>query len=159
MLDAINVTSRKTIIFECDFFAVLCALVTWQDSLRQSNVVIHTDNDAVRDCFISCHTGSDNALPILDVWLKFESNVESSVWVTRVPTESNIHDDRSRLVVQHLADNGCLRDDVDCQRIWDSMVLQSDKLERGMQLTRQQTPVDKNDTLCAINIEGHQSET
>ena len=122
LLGAINVTNRKTIIFECEFFAVLSALVTWQDSLRQSNVVIHTGNDGVRDCFISCHTTSPNALPILDACLRCESNIQSNVWATRISTESNISDDPSRLLVQHLVDNGCVRNDVDCQKAWDSMV-------------------------------------
>ena len=58
---------RKTIIFECDFFVLLCAMVTWKDLLFRGNVVIHTDNDAVRDCFVTCHTTSENALLILDV--------------------------------------------------------------------------------------------
>ena len=66
MLDRINVSKRKTIIFECDFFALLCALVTWKDLLFRCSLVLHTDNDAVRDCFISCHTTSANSIPILD---------------------------------------------------------------------------------------------
>ena len=47
MLDRINVSKRKTIIFECDFFALLCALVTWKDLLFRCSLVLHTDNDAV----------------------------------------------------------------------------------------------------------------
>ena len=33
LLKWINVRRRKTIIFECDFFALLCAMVTWKDLL------------------------------------------------------------------------------------------------------------------------------
>jgi len=70
LLKLINVSQRKTIIFECEFFALLCALVSWKDLLFRCNVVIHTDNDAVRDCSITFHTTSENALPILDAGLR-----------------------------------------------------------------------------------------
>ena len=76
LLQEINVSQRKTIIFECDFFSVLCAMVVWKDFLHQCNVVIHTDNDAVRDTFIACHTSSKNSLPILDAILKAENESE-----------------------------------------------------------------------------------
>ena len=110
LLTKINVTGRKTIIFECEFFAVLCALRVWKNSIQQSNVVIHTDNDAVRDCFISCHTTSENAIPILDACLNIECELECNTWITRVPTESNIADDPSRLEVQKLLEAAFLVD-------------------------------------------------
>ena len=125
LLTKINVTGRKTIIFECEFFAVLCALRVWKNSLQQSNVVIHTDNDAVRDCFISCHTTSENAIPILDACLNIECVLECNTWITRVPTESNIADDPSRLEVQKLLEAGCARDAIDGHHFWLTMVTQS----------------------------------
>ena len=124
LLPLINVTGRKTIIFECEFFAVLCALQIWRDLIQRSNIVIHTDNDAVRDCFISCHTTSENTIPILDACLDLECELECNTWITRVPTESNIADDPSRLVVQKLVDCGCVRDEIDCNDIWMTMVKQ-----------------------------------
>ena len=125
LLTKINVTGRKTIIFECEFFAVLCALRVWKNSIQQSNVVIHTDNDAVRDCFISCHTTSENAIPILDACLNIECELECNTWITRVPTESNIADDPSRLEVQKLLEAGCVRDAIDVHHFWLTMVTQS----------------------------------
>ncbi|CAL1148965.1 unnamed protein product [Cladocopium goreaui] len=44
LLCDINVSRRKTIIYECEFFSVLCAMIDWKDFLHQCNVVIHTDN-------------------------------------------------------------------------------------------------------------------
>ena len=67
LLASSSTSGRKTIIFECEFFALLCALSTLKDDLFRRNVVLHTDNDAVRDSFISCTTSSANAIPILNV--------------------------------------------------------------------------------------------
>ena len=70
LIEEINVSKRKTVIFECEFLSVACATVTWKTRIFQCNVVIHTDNDAVRDVFIVCHSTSQNVLPILDACLK-----------------------------------------------------------------------------------------
>ena len=96
LLTKINVSKRKTVIFECEFFAVFCAMWLWKEMLAGCNIVIHTDNDGVRDAFISCHTTSDNALPIFNACLQLEFEQSWNAWITRVPTESNIADEPSR---------------------------------------------------------------
>ena len=118
LLQQINISQRKTIICECEFFAVLCSMLIWKRDLHQCNVVIHTDNDGVRDSFITCHTASRNSLPILDAILAAENDTECNSWITRVPTESNIADDPSRLQVDNLVACGCKRDEFDCTNIW-----------------------------------------
>ena len=128
-LEAVNVSGRKTIIFECEFFALLCALVVWRDVLAHCNVVSHTDNDAVRDSFMSCHTTSRNGLPILDACLKIDFFLQSNTWVTRVPTKSNVSDEPSRLQFDHLVDAGGVRDNVDYLQM--THVQQSGNLEEG----------------------------
>ena len=152
-LGATNVTDRRTIIFECEFFAVFCALVTWQDELRQSNVVVHTDNDGVRDSFKSCHTTSRNALPILDACLKYESEIQANVWITRVPTESNVSDDPSRLVVQHFVDSGCCRNNLDCQMLWGTMVCPTGTNEEGEASDQFANAMEKT-ALSAVQLRG-----
>ena len=131
LLCDINVSRRKTIIYECEFFSVLCAMIDWKDFLHQCNVVIHTDNDAVRDAFIACHTSSTNSLPILDAILKAENDAECNSWITRVPTESNIADDPSRLQVDHLTNCGCLRDNIVCADIWSNTVCKPGNVAKG----------------------------
>ena len=144
LLQQINVSQRKTIIFECEFFSVLCAMIVWKEFLHQYNVVIHTDNDAVRDAFIACHTSSRNSLPILDAILKAENEAECNSWITRVPTESNISDDPSLLQIDYLLSCGCLRDNIDCAEIWSNFVCKSGRdLERGGDRPALHTPLDK----------------
>ena len=42
LLQEINVSQRKTIIFECEFFSVLCAMIVWKEFLHQYNERIST---------------------------------------------------------------------------------------------------------------------
>ena len=149
LLRDINVSQRKTIIYECDFFSVLCAMIVWKDFTHQCNVVIHTDNDAVRDAFIACHTTSTNSLPILDAVLRAENDAERNSWITRVPTESNIADDPSRLLVNHLMSCGCLRDNIACADIWSNVVCKPGNGERGGgDRPALHTPLEKRRSHC-----------
>ena len=121
LLKKINVSKRKTIIFECEFFAVFCAMWLWKEMLAGCNIVIHTDNDGVRDAFISCHTTSDNAPPILNACLQLEFEQSWNAWITRAPTESNIADEPSRFDVSFLLQCGCARTFFDPCSIWQLM--------------------------------------
>ena len=122
LTEEINVSKRKTIIFECKFFSVLCACVTWKAYMSQCNVMIHTDDDAVRDVFIACHPASENVLPILDTCLECEISSGCNSWISRVPTESNIADGTSRLQIKDLINCGCQWDRVDCLELWSARV-------------------------------------
>ena len=139
LLKKMNPSQRKTIIFECEFFTVLCAMYIWCEFLKRCNVVAHMDNDGVRDCLIACHCSSPNAVPILDACIKMESFLEWNVWYTRVPTESNIADDPSRLELGNLLKCGCARDEISCDDIWTQLV------ERSGEVLHQQhlSPVQK----------------
>ena len=66
-VDEINKSQRKTVIFELELFAILCAVIGWKRFITNCAVVVYTDNDAVRDCLIACNTSSSNARPILDL--------------------------------------------------------------------------------------------
>ena len=76
----LNVSQKKTIIFELEFFAIWCALHSWSKWFRDSQVVLYTDNDGVRDCLIACQTDSMNGRQILDACLRaeFELRINSS---------------------------------------------------------------------------------
>ena len=81
LMEQINVTKRKTLIFECEFLAIFLALYSWKETLHGCKVLMYTDNDAVRDCVISCCTTSINATPILDACLELESRLSLNMWI------------------------------------------------------------------------------
>jgi len=90
MIADLNPGSRKTAIFECEFLALFCAMLIWGSSV--SAVVVYTDNNAVRDAMISCHTTNHVAKKILIATLSLESELQLAPWYARVPTDSNTAD-------------------------------------------------------------------
>ena len=124
--EKLNVSQRKTIIFELEFFTIWCALRCWSKWFRDSQVVLYTDNDGVRDCLIACQTDSTNGHQILDACLRAEFELRGNFWFARVPTDSNIADWPSRNELSFFTDAGCDRAVFDPQRYFDAMVAYND---------------------------------
>ena len=122
LVDDLNKSQRKkTIIFELELFAILCAVIGWQQFITNCAVVVYTDNDAVRDCLISCNTSSSNARPILDLYLKVEFQAAFNAWMSRVPTDSNIADAPSRGDCQTLRSIGASETEVNVDMVWNDV--------------------------------------
>ena len=121
LVNDINKSHRKTIIFELELFAILCAVIGWKQFITNCAVVVYTDNDAVRDCLISCNTSSSNARPILDRYLKVEFQSSFNAWMSRVPTDSNIADAPSRGDCESLCSLGASETDVNVEMAWNDM--------------------------------------
>ncbi len=113
LLKVINVTSRKTAVFELEFFAIFCSFRVWRDFLKGAQLVVYSDNDGVRDSVLACQTCSVNGEPILEGRLKIEHELGMNLWMSRLPTDSNIADDPSRGHVEPLLSAGCCRQHVD----------------------------------------------
>ena len=121
LVQSINKTKRKTMIFNLELFAILCAVRCWKQCVSNSAVVIYMDNDAVRDCLISCRSPSSNSQPISDLYLKIEFEAPVNAWMSKIPTNSNIGDDLSRDECQLVTSLGCSTTDVDVDSVWNDM--------------------------------------
>ena len=132
----IHVTSRKVAIFELEFFATFCSFQVWRDLLKGTQLVAYTDNDGVRDSLIACQTSSVNSEPILEACLKIEYELGLNLWMSRVPTDSNIADDPSRGHVEPLQSVGCCRQHLDVQLMWNALL----EFARGEALTSNAVP-------------------
>ncbi len=124
--EKLNVSRKKTIIFELEFFTIWCALHNWSKWFRDSQVVLYTDNDGVRDCLIACQTDSMNGRQILDACLRAEFELRGNFWFARVPTDSNIADWPSRNELEFFTDMHCDRAVFDPQTYFDAMVVYND---------------------------------
>ena len=120
LVDDISKSQRKTIIFELELFAILCAVIGWRQFITNCAVVVYTDNDGVRDCLISCNTSSSNARPILDLYLKVEF-LFFNAWMSRFPTDSNIADAPSRGDCESLRALGASETDVNVEMVWNDV--------------------------------------
>ena len=122
MLGRLNATNRKTIIFECELFAIFISMYCWRKRLCNSQVDVCTDNDGVKDVLIACQTSSVNASPILCAILQLEFDLRWNAWFSRVPTESNIADDPSRGQIQHFLDKAIPQFEVDMDKLWTTLL-------------------------------------
>ena len=121
LVNDINKSQRKTIIFELELFAILCAVLGWKQFITNCAVVVYTDNDAVRDRLISCNTSSSNARRILDRHLQVEFQPSFDAWMSRVPTDSNIADAPSRGDCESLRSLGASETDVNVEMVWNDV--------------------------------------
>ena len=115
----LNPRSKKTCIFECEFFALYVALVIWHDKIRNAQVVFYLDNNAVRDTMICCHTNNAVAFKIMKQCLRLEDENHVRAWYNRVPSPSNIADWPSRLAENDLIDLGCKKVSCDAPLLLD----------------------------------------
>ena len=119
----LNPKGLKTIIFECEFLAVLIAYKVWAKEVAGSQLVVFIDNNAVRDSLISCDTSNEIAAVILKSILQLEDDVKALAWYTRVPSPSNIADDPSRNECNFLKSLKCQEDKINMDEILASLAL------------------------------------
>ena len=87
---------KKTIIFEAEMLAVILALKTWQEIIRNSMLVAFIDNNSARDIAISASGRSDSSMALIEVLLRTEEGGAFYPWYARVPSPSNPGDRPSR---------------------------------------------------------------
>ena len=112
----LNPSSKKTIIYECELFALSVAFDVWMNTLQGKQVVFFIDNNAVRDSLIGCKSSSKVASVILEQVLQAESDASIIPWFARVPSKSNIADDPSRGQVEQLTKLNCVQEHVSLKR-------------------------------------------
>ena len=117
LLAKLNPADKKTAIFECEFFALLCAFITWGDMIEGA-AVFYTDNNAVRDALIACSSSNLIARRQLVSVLALECIHQITPWYARVPTDSNLADKPSRLDTSQLVQLGAMQDQLDLMSCW-----------------------------------------
>ena len=121
LVNDINKSERKTVIFELELFAILCTVIGWKQFVTNCAIVVYTDNDAVRDCLTSCNTSSGNARPILDLYLKVEFESSFNAWMSRVPTDSNFADAPSCGDCKSLLSLCASKTEVNVELVWNDV--------------------------------------
>ena len=124
-LRLLNPRACKTLIFKCEFLAVLLALCLWGALVSGAQVLffIFIDNNAVRDNLISCHSNNEVGRCILQRVLSAEQSYSINAWFSRVPSPSNIADEASRNDLKRFVDLGCQRDRANLDEVLRSLAL------------------------------------
>ena len=92
MRAALGEQTKRTIIFEAEFLALVCAMKLWVRYLAWSPVVAFVDNNSARDVAISAKARSIAAKGLVSEYLKAEYDFGVIPWVCRVPSPSNCAD-------------------------------------------------------------------
>lgn len=113
----LNTLGKQFAIFECEFFALFCAFLLWENRITDA-VVIYTDNNGVRDTLISCISKHVVARKILIATLALECTKHITPWYARVPTDSNMSDGPSRFRCEKLLALGTAQCSLDGAACW-----------------------------------------
>ena len=88
--------AKKTIIFEAELLAVVCAMKLWQKHIMGAPVVFYIDNNSARDVAMSGSGRAEIPKALLEQLLFREQQSQVVAWYQRVPSPSNIADLPSR---------------------------------------------------------------
>ena len=81
----------------------------WKLRLQQRRSLYFLDNDAARQSLVKAATGSEATRDMLLVNSSLDQEIEGMPWYSRVPTESNLGDNPSRLDFQELQELGAVQ--------------------------------------------------
>ena len=102
-LDALGANKKGTIIMEAEFLALICALQVWAPLIRNAPFTAFVDNNSCRDIIISAKGRSKTVKCLLQHFLRLEHDCGIILWVSRVPSPSNIADEPSRRSLQSIS--------------------------------------------------------
>ena len=88
---------QEQVIGQAELFPVLVARHTWADKVEGRRVIFFIDNDSARLALIKSYSPVLPSLRIVMECVAFDFASGLVPWYARVPTESNISDDPSRL--------------------------------------------------------------
>ena len=111
-ISSLGGAGKKTIIFEAEMIAVILALRTWSESIRNSMIVGFIENNSARDIAISATGRSSFSMALIEVLLRSEECGAFYPWFARVPSPSNPADRPSRNETEWLDVLGVTRVDV-----------------------------------------------
>ena len=91
--------TKQQIIFEAETLAGVLAFWIWKDFFEKRNCFLYLDNEGTKFCLIK--GSSDNAVVdiLCAIFAELEMQIETSCWLARVPSHSNIADKPSRAEV------------------------------------------------------------
>eukprot|EP00435_Cladocopium_sp_Y103_P008039 s5736_g2.t1 len=104
---------KKQIIFEAETLAALVALKLWKDDLDCFRCFFFVDNEGSKFSLLKGCSDNKTVDLLAEEFVRTESQCEAAIWISRVPSKSNISDEPSRGIVDKLLKKG-FRDDTMC---------------------------------------------
>ena len=121
LLRALEWDPSAKIIFGGEMLAVAIALTVWGEVIANRLVTIYTDNEGVKFALIRGSTAAGYVQVLLDFILQMEVEISTALWISRVPTKSNVSDAPSRGDFQFLQKLGSTQVPVPWQSLQKSL--------------------------------------
>ena len=98
--------TKKQIIFEAETFAGVLAYLLWNELILRRNCFLFVDNEGTK--FSMIKGASENLVvdTLCAIFAELEMHIETTCWLARVPSHSNIADKPSRADVTELLQQG-----------------------------------------------------
>lgn len=88
---------KRQVIAQAEMFPVLAAKCTWKKQLSGRSIIWFLDNESARMAFVRCFSPVIDNYFMLQLNSKFDLELQTRNWYSRVPSKSNPSDSASRL--------------------------------------------------------------
>ena len=88
---------KRQVIAQAEMFPVLAAKCTWRKQLSGRSIIWFLDNESARMAFVRCFSPVIDNYFMLQLNSKFDLELQTRNWYSRVPSKSNPSDSASRL--------------------------------------------------------------
>ena len=88
---------KKQVIAQAEMLPVLVSKCTWEEALRNRNVLWFLDNESAKMAFVRCFSPVVDNFFMLQMNSKLDVELQIKNWYSRVPSKSNPSDSASRL--------------------------------------------------------------
>ena len=90
-------TGKKQVIAQAEMFPVLVAKCTWKQQLKGRSILWFLDNESAKMAFVRCFSPVIENYFMLQLNSRFDLELQTRNWYSRVPSRSNPSDSASRL--------------------------------------------------------------
>ena len=144
LLDRWTASGKKQVITELELWPVVVGMQNLSGILRKRRVLWFIDNNAVKDMLVKGSTRGSNLFAMISESLFLAGLYEAKLWISRVPSKSNIADFPSRgdsVAAAKLID-GVVGQDLQPSPEFVEVMLQSNTYDGYMRAKRDRPIVD-----------------
>ena len=121
LVDLILKQGQQTGIQELEMLSLLIGFKLFQGHLSNCKLVLFTDSEAVRGAFLKSWSANESCNRLIAAALQLEEELQTQVWLERVPSQSNPSDFLSRSEVDR--HRGLRRTRCNLEEVWVDTVI------------------------------------
>ncbi len=106
LIDYWKSDGTNQVITEAELLPILISKLHWKNRFKDRKVISFIDNDAVRHCLIKAGASKASLKEMLRCCVELDIGSNAWWWYSRVPSQSNIADDPSRLAFGQILSMG-----------------------------------------------------